>query len=305
VVSTALYAWQTIWPVGLSPYYPLAPLGGGVVAIAGVVLVAGVAFAVRTRTSQPYLFTGFGWLLVTLAPVIGIIQVSLQAHADRYMYIPQIGLVLAVVWAIAELVGRRPALKTPAVVLAVVMLAMFAVLTWRQLGYWQNTFTLFEPALAVTDNNYLAHHSLGVAYKKAGRLEDAKTHYTEAIRIRPQYGEALTNLAEVLVAEGRFTEAVAHLERAVAATPNLPEARVNYGFVLNRIGRNQESIEQYRRAIQLRPRHGPSWMGLAQVLAETGQVDEAVRAAQAAIKFSPNDTALQAAATRLLRRLGR
>ena len=304
-VSTVVYAVQSFWPVKLAPYYPLAPLGWGMVLGSVAVIATGIVLAVRTRGSRPYVLTGLGWLFVTLAPVIGIIQVGLQAHADRYMYIPQIGLALAIVWAAADLVERRPTFRAPAVGVTVTMLVMFTVMTWRQLGYWRNTFTLFERAVAVTENNYVAHHSLGIAYRKANQFDAAQAQYAEAIRIRPHYGEALANLAEMLVAEGKYAEAVSHLERAIQVSPGLPEARVNFGHVLNRLGRNQESIEQYRQAIRLRPRHGPSWMGLAQALADNDQTDEAVKAAQSAVAFAPSDNALRAAASRLLQRLGR
>jgi hypothetical protein len=226
IVATATYLGQAIWPTGLAVFYPHphASLAAATVIGSAVVLAAVTFWTIHVRRSRPYLLFGWAWYLVTLAPVAGIVQVGSQARADRYTYIPLIGIFLGAVWAISDRFSDRPALLSGMTWAVLVMLGIGAFV---QVGTWRDSVTLFRHALAVTDDNAVAHNNLGTALLRLRLLSEAEEHFREAVRINPAFAEAHSNLGAALGRQGRTDEAIPEFERALELQPDYPEARLN------------------------------------------------------------------------------
>jgi tetratricopeptide (TPR) repeat protein len=304
-VSYGVYIAQTVWPAGLSVFYPMPvqPMVGAAVATALALLVAGL-IVVRVRSQHPYLVVGFAWFLVTLLPVLGLIRVGLGAHADRYMYLAQSGLVVAVVWFVADFLRTRPHLRSAAVTASVAVCLALGVAAWRQLGHWRSTSALFEHALAVTEDNAVAHHALGYQLRAAGRVVEAAEHFAKALAIWPGYSRARNNLGEILFSQGRVAEAEAQFRAAITANSDRAFSHANLGTVLRAQGRFDEAVEAFEEAIRLRPDFGPPHMGLALAHESAGRKNDAIAAARAALRLAPDDADMRAAGKRMFLRLG-
>ena len=226
IVATATYLWKAVWPTGLAVFYPHpgAALAAWTVAASALVLAALTSWTICVRRSRPYLLFGWAWYLVTLAPVVGIVQVGWQARADRYTYIPLIGVFLGVVWAISEGFADRPALLSS---MATAVLVALGIGAFVQAGYWRDSETLFRRALAVTDDNAVAHSNLGTALLRRNLLNEAQEHFAEAVRINPHFAEAHSNLGVTLGRQGRIDEAILEFRRALELQPDYPDARRN------------------------------------------------------------------------------
>lgn len=275
VVAYAGYVWKMLWPRNLAAAYPHAGDKLTALAITGsIVFLAVMTFmAIRTRRRRPCLAFGWFWFLGTLIPVIGLIQVGAQAMADRYTYIPLIGLFIAIVWGISDVLGGRgtTALRIGA---GVVIVALAAV-TWVQVGYWRDSVTLLEHAVAVTSDNYIAHNSLGSAYAELGRTEDAIREYEEALRICPTYTFARTNLANQLQKQGRLAEAAEVGMQAAEMNPRSAEIHYNNGAILHQNGDLDGAVREYREAIRIRPDFPEAHNNLATVYFFKGEYAEA------------------------------
>jgi tetratricopeptide (TPR) repeat protein len=283
LVSYVAYLWQTLWPVGLAVFYPLADIPAWQVVAAAVALL-GISFlVVRRLRTYPYLAVGWFWYLGTLVPVIGLVQVGTQSRADRYTYIPLVGIFIVIAWAAADL-SRRSALISAC---ALACAACFA-LTLVQIGHWKNSQALFEHAIRVTSNNYVAYNGLGLALRHQDRLDDAGANYEQAIRIKSQFPDAHTNLADVLLLQGHPEEAIPHLMMALRIKPDSAEAHVNLGAALNKLGRHAESIAQYREALRLQPGDAVAHSGLGGSLADAGQTSEALQEMFEAVRLKPD-----------------
>ena len=209
LISYWRYVAKTFWPVSLAPFYPgshMADLTGALLAAVG--LAAVTTMALRQARRRPYLAVGWLWYLGVLVPVIGLIQVGMQAYADRYTYLPTIGLLVAVVWGMGDLVARTPVARTTAVAVATVALAGLAVATTRQVALWKDTRTLFTHTLAVTRDNAAAHQNLGNALMLAGDPRSAIPHFQETLRLEPEFPNTRTDLGSALGMLGRNDEAV-------------------------------------------------------------------------------------------------
>ena len=226
VVATATYLGQAIWPTRLAVFYPHpgATLASSTVAASAVVLAALTWWTIHVRRSRPYLLFGWAWYLVTLAPVVGIVQVGWQARADRYTYITLIGIFLGVVRAVSDRFAGRPALLRGLAAAALVVLGIGAFV---QAGYWRDSETLFRRALAVTDDNAVAHNNLGTALLRRRLVSEAEGHFAEAVRINPLFAEAHSNLGVALGRQGRTDEALVEFQRALDLQPDYPDARRN------------------------------------------------------------------------------
>ena len=238
VVSYCVYIRQAVWPEGLAVFYPYPQHPFPVKAVAcALLLVAITAAVVRIGGKRKkYLVMGWFWFLLTLVPVIGIVQIGNQAHADRYTYIPFIGLFIMASWGLKTIFDRlenNNKLIIKIVVVAVI-LAMIGI-TRQQVGYWKNDFTLFSHAIAVTKNNYVAYNNLGTFFNRTGQTNDAKAYYQKAIDINPAYGDAHYNLALILRHLGRMDEAIAHYRKALEINPNRLETINNLAvaYILN------------------------------------------------------------------------
>lgn len=281
-IAYVTYIVQFFWPPRLAVFYPFPaaiPAWEWMLA-----LLALAAITILTLRSAP-MAVGWFWFLGTLVPVIGFVKIGLQSHADRYTYVPLIGLSIALAWGASSLMNRFRWLTVPVAVWACAL--CFA--TCVQASTWLNSTTLFEHALAVTDGNYLAHNNLGVALRRAGRRSDALTHFQEALALQPQYTEAQTNIAEALLTSGRLEEAIPHITEALRLNPRLPEAHIDFGSIRNKQGRPDLAEAEYRRALELKPSSAQAHDGLAVVLSETNRPEEALTHALQAIALDPED----------------
>lgn len=251
VVSYASYFLKMIWPRNLAAAYPHPGDSLSSLAVAGaLILLSALTYAaIRESRRRPYLLFGWLWFIGTLVPVIGLVQVGSQAMADRYTYIPLIGLFIAAVWFIGE--GRKGERTIAGGGLAVVL--ALALVTWVQVGYWRDSVTLFKHAIAVTRDNYIAHNSLGSAYAELGKAEDALEEYRQAVNINPNYTPARSNLASQLQKAGRLDEAAEISRQASKMNPQSAETHYNTGLVLHQSGDLDGAVREYQEAIRIRP----------------------------------------------------
>jgi Flp pilus assembly protein TadD len=274
-----------LWPARLAYFYPHPATGAHVaptfwiVSGACVVLLAGLTWLVlRERRERPWLAIGWLWFAGMLVPMIGVVQVGAQAWADRYAYLPLVGLHIAVAWSVAEIVERRPrsiAIVAPAVAIA---LAGLAVATWRQAGTWKDSRTLFTHALAVTSHNPVAETHLGTLLNVAGDLDGAEARYREALRLAPEHADALSALGIVYAKRGDLVQAAEQFERAIAAAPEHADAQHNLGLVLRARGDLAGAEGRFREAVRLRPDFAKAWLALGQVREARGDRSGAAEA---------------------------
>lgn len=275
-VASVAYLWKTAWPVNLAFYYPhpaLADPNGAAVLLregvgAAVALGALTALAVWQARRRPFLLAGWLWYAITLVPVIGIVQVGNQAMADRYTYLPTIGVVVAGTWLAAELATRSALARRGIVAVASVVVVLLAVATWRQTETWRDTRAMLDRALAATANNYVAHNNLGNLLAREGDLAGAAAEYERALAIRTEFPEALNNLGIVYARTGRDIEAVDLYQRALALRPSYVKAHYNLGLSLERLGRVSEARRHYQRAIEIAPDLVEAREGLERTAAE-------------------------------------
>jgi tetratricopeptide (TPR) repeat protein len=297
LVSYVRYLANALWPEGLAVFYPHLrfqfPLWQGLAA--GVVL-AGITVAVlRQARRRPYLLVGWLWYLGTLVPVIGLVQVGNQAMADRYTYVPLIGLFIAVVWEAAELITARRVPRAVPVGLACLVLGACMAATWVQAGYWHDDVTLWEHTLAVTANNDVAHNNLGGALWRLGEKNEAVRHWEEAVRISPFFYFTHHSLGVAYAERGDLDASVRHLAEAVRINPGYPEARSELAHALNRLGarllqqgKRDEAVAQFRAALRLEPGFGLAHNNLGLALVQQGMLDEAIAEYSEAVRLLPD-----------------
>jgi tetratricopeptide (TPR) repeat protein len=231
---------------------------------------------------------GWFWSLATLLPVIGFLQVGEQGMADRYTYIPLIGIFLICAWGVSEL-GKGKRHKAVAVsTAAIIVVAALTVCTWQQVRYWKNSVELFTRTLEVTAGNYVAHYTLGNALAMQGSMLEAMDHYREALRIYPNYAEAHHNLANALTMRGYLDQAISHYKEALRIKPDYAEAHRNLGVAFDRQGRHEEAIFHYAQALRINPDDAQSHNNLGVALAEQGKLDEATDHFLEALQIDPN-----------------
>jgi len=269
LVSYVIYIRQMFWPAGLAVFYPHPENRLPVleISLALIVLVGTTAAAFRFRKRAPYFITGWLWYLGMLVPVIGLVQVGWQGHADRYTYLPQIGLYIAVTWAVTDFTRswrfQRMALTATAVV-------VLGALTWSsrlETAYWRDSETLFTHALAVTRNNDVALNNLGIIFLEKGRLDDAISNLQAAIDLRPENAPAHDNLAKALLQKGQVAEAMVHYRKFLEIEPENVEARNTLGTALIQQGKLREAIGQWQDALAIQPENGNAASNLAWVFA--------------------------------------
>jgi tetratricopeptide (TPR) repeat protein len=288
-VSCARYFGNMFWPLDLSVLYPHPGDWPVWQVIAAGTLILGLSvlalFLVRTR---PYLAVGWFWFLGCLVPVIGLIQVGIQSMADRYTYVPIIGLWIALVWWLCDVIPISPARERGFAIGAGFALAACMVLTARQIQFWHDSESLFRRAVAVTSKNYLAYNNLGYYLAGRGKVEEALVNYHKAIEINPAYEDALNNIGYALAGQKKHAEAVPYYEAALRIRPNHVEVHNNLGNALSELGQIPAAIEHYRFVLREKPDHADAHNNLGIALAMQGNVDEALEHFHAAIKFKPN-----------------
>ena len=290
VLSFIRYLGQTVWPADMAVFYPYPKeVSLWLVAGATFLLLAVTVGAILLARRRPYLAVGWLWYLVTLLPVSGLVQVGSHSRADRYTYVPLIGVFLIVVWAGGELFSRwRSARWLPAALAAAVLLAC-GLCTQAQLRNWRNAESLFSHALEVTRDNYLAYNNVGYyLMHKYGRLDDAMECFRRAIRLYPNEVEALGNLGYALAAKGQAAEAITYYQAALRENPGHAPTHNNLGNTLSSLGRLDEAIAQYQLALQFEPEYAEAHNNLGIALAQKGRFDEAAIQFRAASHFKPS-----------------
>jgi tetratricopeptide (TPR) repeat protein len=291
VVSYGVYPRQMVFPAGLAIPYLNPPHGLPLWKVAlAVVLLAAISMGVfECRKRRPYLLVGWFWYLGMLVPVVGIVQISFNAaHADRYTYLPGIGLVLAGTWAVGDWsLGwkqRRAALGG----LMAAVIGALMVCAWKQTTYWKSDETLWSHTLACTTDNYLAHCNLAEALLQKGRVDEAIAHYQKVLEVKPDYAQAHYDLALALRQKGRVDEAIAQYQYALQINPGYAEAHNNLAEALLQKGRVDEAITQYQKILQIKPDSANAHFNLAIALRQKGRVDEAIAQYQQALQINPD-----------------
>ncbi len=280
VLAYFMYLLKFVWPSNLAVFYPYPDLNWWKVALAAAAIVA-ITIGVRRR---PYLLIGWLWFLITLAPVIGIIQVGVQDRADRYTYIPLIGLAIMLAWGAAEFLPVRYA-----AIGGTVVCATWVVVALSNIENWQNSEALFRHATEATSGNYVAYNGLGAVLRNQGRLNDAIANFQSALRAKPHFADAHDNLGEALSAAGHVDDAMPHLLEAQRLQPQSPEVRVNLGSALNKGGHAKEAETEYRAALELRPESAEAHAGLGLALMAQGRAPEALPQLLESIRLDPNN----------------
>jgi len=289
VLSYAGYIGKLVWPTGLAVWYPLPPeLSAAAVTVAGLGLVAVTTAVIWGARRRPWLVTGWLWYLGMLVPVIGLVQGRGEAMADRFTYLPSIGLTLMLCWSVPARAKDRWNLKMITCVAAAAALLVCAALSRVQLEYWKDSETLFRHALAVTRDNWVAHYNLGTALAQTGKIEEAIAHYEQVLRLKPDSAEAQSNLGIALGLAGRIPEAIAHLEQALRLKPHSAEAHSNLGIALGQAGRIPEAIEHLQQALRIKPNDAAAHNNLGDALYQMGRVQEAIKEFEAALRIMPD-----------------
>jgi protein O-mannosyl-transferase len=289
-VSTAIYVGQFFWPANLAVFYPY-PTDGIAVwkTLLALLVLGGVSItAFRWRRQQPFILTGWLWFLGMLVPVIGLIQVGVQARADRYTYLPQIGLAIAVVWGLAELAVRRPRFRPALLPAGAAALIACAFAARGQIAYWRNSETLWGRALAVTSRNAIAHSNFGNVLFRQGRRDESISHFRQALEIEPAFPDAQNGLGFALMQQDQLTEAMAHFEHALKTKPDGAAIHNNFGMALLQANRIPEAVEHFNRAVTLEPGLVEAHNNYGYALLRSGKPEAAIAQYQMALILKPD-----------------
>jgi tetratricopeptide (TPR) repeat protein len=289
LISYCRYLGKTFWPTDLAVYYPHPghwPLEE--VLLAGGFLCGISVFLFMQRGRYPFLLMGWLWFVGTLAPVIGLVQVGGQAMADRYTYIPSLGLLILIIWGAYELAGRWRQQVIGLAVAGLAAIVLCGAVTRQQLGYWQDSEILFRHTLEVTENNAIAHYNLAIALFHKGQIDEAMSQLQEAIRLKLDYADAHYNLGIALLQKGQTDEAIGQFWEAIRLKPDYADAHNNLGIALGMKGQTDEAISQFQQAIRLKPDFADTHINLGVALARKNQIDEAISQYQEAIRLKPN-----------------
>jgi tetratricopeptide (TPR) repeat protein len=287
LLTYVAYIGQMIWPARLAVFYPHAAdhLPGWQIARAVLILGGVTALALVWRRTRPYFVVGWLWYLIALLPVIGFIQVGLQGRADRYTYLPQIGLYIAATWALADWSLRSNRRR---MIFAGAAAVIIGALAWQariQTSYWSSTESLWKHALEVTTDNDVAHYNVAALLLRRGQVDDAISHYQKAVNIRSDNREthhhlsvALlhASLGNALTRKGRLDEALVHYRKAIELRDDFADAHSNLASLLARKGETAEAIAHYEKALGIPPEDATSHLGLAKLLLQLGRNNEAV-----------------------------
>jgi tetratricopeptide (TPR) repeat protein len=290
MVAYVGYLGQMFWPAHLGVLYPLPghnlPIWQALAA--GLALAVLTLLALQQARRHPYLLVGWLWYLGTLLPVIGLVQVGKQAMADRYTYVPFIGLFIVVVWGMADLGARWRVPRFLLPVGAGVVLSALMICTWVQVSYWRDSISLFEHTLKVTGSNPLSQSNLGFALAAQGKMDQAIAHYAEALRLNPDLAKTHNILGAALAAQGKMDQAMAQYAEALRLQPDLAEAHNNLGLALAAQGKMDQAMAQYAEALRLKPDLAKAHNNLGLALAAQGKMDQAVAQYAEALRLKPD-----------------
>jgi Flp pilus assembly protein TadD len=318
------YIEKMIWPSKLAVLYPypINSLSQGYVFLA-IILILGIsAFTIYKYRTLKYLFTGWFWYLGTMVPVIGLVQVGNQGYADRYTYLPLIGLFIIIAWGFGDLVTKRKNIKLLTIIFSISTILTLSICTHVNLKNWRNSMTLFKHAVEVTENNSTMHYNLGLALQFEGKLKNSIDHFYRALEIRPNYMDAHYNMAVSLQRQGNIDSAIKHYlkvlqlkpddavtmynvaiayhiqnnlekaiqyyRRALLINQDYTKAHYNLGIAFSIQGKTDQAINQYRQTLRIDPRHIKARFNLANTLSARSQWDEAIGNYRQILKFKPD-----------------
>lgn len=289
VISYVSYLAKTFWPVDLAVFYPFEySFVFWQILASCLILIIITAVVIWTIKKFPFLFVGWLWYLGTLIPVIGLVQVGKQAMADRYTYLPSIGIAIMLAWGIPYLFPREDIRKKILFPAGVAVLSILAVLTWHQCGYWKSAATLFNRALQVTKNNSLARNGLGLALFEERKIAEAINHYNEGIRLDPWYADIYNNRGLAYAELGQRQRAIEDYNQAIRLKKNFPDGYYNRGNVYSKCGQYQYAIDDYNEAIRIRPDHAESYYNRGVNYSELGKYKHAIKDYSEVIRMKPN-----------------
>jgi tetratricopeptide (TPR) repeat protein len=324
-LSYAKYIGKMFWPGNITVFYPfdIDSFAFWQVALCALLMIAVSVLAIRFGRKQKYLFVGWFWFVGTLIPVIGLVQSGAQSLADRYTYIPYIGLFIMIAWGLPELLSKWPQRKIALGLSMVIALTTLGICAHRQVSYWNNSIALFSHAIEVTQNNYIAccnlgtaygtlgryqdeidaykqairikpdyadaHYNLGIAYGSLGRHQDEIKSYKQAIRIKPDYAEAYNNLGITYSKLGRYEDAAEACKQAIKIKPDYAEAHNNLGIAYSKLGRHQDAVEAYKQAIRIKPDYADAHYMLGVTYGGLGRYQDAIESYKQAIRIKPDD----------------
>jgi tetratricopeptide (TPR) repeat protein len=296
LVSYAKYLLLAFWPNDLAVFYPFPGAGipGWQIIGAALLLIGITAFCVFERKIRPYLIVGWLWFMGTLVPVIGLVQVGGQTMADRYFYIPSIGLFIAIVFGLADIAERRRITPWISAAIANVVLLVLATLTNAQIHRWTDSFTLFKHTLAVTTANPAIEYHLGLALYMSGQLDEAASHFEKALQLAPHDHISLYYMGVCRFYQGRVPEAIEYARAAIRLQPDAAKAHDLLGMALAVQNQNEPALDEARRAAELAPEDADIRNDLGLALARLGKIPEAIDELREALQLNPNNAAAHA-----------
>ena len=323
LVTSVAYLFKTVYPLHLAIFYPHPGTTLPLWQAAGAALLLAAITVSVLCSAKPYLAVGWFWYLGTLVPVVGLVQVGVQGMADRYTYVPLIGIFIMAAWGITDLAARWRSRNAVLAVAAAGALVALSILTWLQVGTWRNNITLYSHAVQVTAGNYWAEYNMGLALMAEDRDDEAFSHFQEAIRLQPGYADAYLNIGVIQAKQGRLDDATANFGRVLALRPRHREALLNLSLALIRQGKVVEAASRlgelrqvkpddpeawfltgvlqgkgenpsaaesaYREAIHLRPDYAEAHTNLGILLARQGRLDGAIGHFREALRIMPDN----------------
>ena len=288
-VAYVTYLRKMFWPSDLSAFYPLPGAWPAIYVTAAVIILAVITLAaIRLARPMPWLLAGWLWYLGTLVPVVGVVQVGLQSMADRYTYMPLVGIFIIVSWGAADLLARLRLPEKAGSAVAVPVLAACLVLTRAQAAYWRDSESLFRHALALDPDNPVALAGVAADLTRAGNVSGAILCLQSAVASQPDYADAHYNLGNALAVSGRFDEAATQYTEALRLNPRAADAHNNLGSMDVRLGRPDEAMAQFEAAIAVRPDFPEAQDALASLCLNKGRLDEARAHAAEALRLRPD-----------------
>lgn len=286
-ISYLTYLFQFAWPTKLSAVYPYrGDIPWWQAAVAALALASITAFAMLQFRRRPYILVGWLWFVLTLTPVIGLFQAGPQPHADRYTYIPFIGIAIAIAWGVVDLFPKQRFLPIAAAIVCAVWMAV----TWSDLRYWQNSVALFQHAVDVTTANWIAQNTLGDALLREGKIDDAISHFDDALRLEPARAEVRVNLGVALGEQGDSNGAETQYRAALRVDPDNPDAQEGLGVVLMETGRVAEAAPHLESSVKFRPDDANTHFQLGRCYGIAGRSEQAEAEFSEAVRLDPEDS---------------
>jgi len=291
LASYISYIEKMLWPQHLALLYPHV-LEGWKIAGAFLILIFISYVAVRVMKRFPYIIVGWFWYLGTLVPVIGLVQVGSQSMADRYTYVPLIGIFIIIAWGASDILTRWQYRRAFLAISAGCILSVLTIVTWMQLQYWQNSISLFEHTINVTTDNFTMHCCMGTALAEQGKIDEAVVHYTEALKIKPDYAEAHYGRGVVLQEQDKIDEAISHYTEALKIKPDYADVHYNLGIALVRQGRVDEAISHYSEAMRINPGDDDARSRLQMIQTILKETDKDIKRLKKLLEINPGDPEL-------------